>query len=291
MYLRIEHTTRYRYARPVEFAPHRFRLLPRSAPDLRILRASVTLSPEAAVRWRLDAEENPVGSSMIIGSSDELLVESRIVLERTVTNPFDFLLEDRALHLPVAYTDRELPHLIPYLGVRETRHSVLKNWIARSLPEGEGGSPTLQGLTSLNAAISADFRYVPRHEHGVQSASETISLGSGTCRDFALLLMESARFLGIAARYVGGYLCSEPGSLTPHHHTHGWCELFLPGAGWTGFDPTSGILASSHHVPVAVAVTAGEIPPVDGAYLGSASDFIGQEVTINAVELSPWEEP
>jgi len=291
MYLRIDHTTRYRYARPVEFAPHRFRLLPRSTPDLRVLRASVTLSPEASVRWRLDAEENPIGSAMIIGTSDELVVESRLILERTVTNPFDFLLEDRALHLPVAYSSGELPHLAPYLGVREGRLAVLKGWISRSVSDGEGWVPTLQSLTSLNALISTCFQYVPRHEHGVQSASETIFHGSGTCRDFAHLLMESARFLGVAARYVGGYLCSEPGSVTPHHHTHGWCELYLPGAGWTGFDPTSGILASSHHVPVAVSVTAGEIPPVNGAYLGSSGDFIGHEVTIHAVELSPWEEP
>ena len=103
--------------------------------------------------------------------------------------------------------------------------------------------------------------------------------------------MEAARSLGIAARYVSGYLCASAGSAAVESHTHGWCELYLPGAGWLGFDPTNGILTGAHHVPVATATMAGEIPPVEGAYLGAAGECLRHDVSITATELHPWENP
>jgi transglutaminase-like putative cysteine protease len=291
MLLKIEHTTRYRYSRPVEFTPHRLRLLPRPFPDLKVVSASIVMNPDAQVRWSRDAEDNPVGTATLVGLSQELLIESRLVLERTETNPFNFVLEDRILNLPLAYTSQEFSHLTPYLGVTDPRDYVLREWLSPFLSrEGGGSNSTLSVLIGINGAISSSFRHVARHDYGVRTPRETITRGEGTCRDFALMLMESARSLGIAARYVSGYLCGPPGG-GGESHTHGWCELYLPGAGWLGFDPANGILADSHHVPVAVSAMAGEIPPVEGAFLGRAEDFLQQEVTITALELAPWEEP
>ena len=292
MFLKIEHSTRYHYARPVEFTPHRLRLVPRSFPDLRIVNATVAVNPEARVRWGRDAEENPVGSAVIVGLASELLIESRLILERPQINPFDFVLEERGLNLPLSYTTTEIAHLAPYLGITNPRDFLLREWLSPFL-SGEGGSSstTLSVLIAVNGAISNAFRHVNRHDYGVRTPHETISLKEGTCRDFAFLLMESARSLGIAARYVSGYLCGSYEGVAGESHTHGWCELYLPGAGWVGFDPANGILAASHHVPVAVSAMAGEIPPVEGSYLGRAEDFLHQEVKITAVELAPWEEP
>ncbi len=208
MFLKIEHSTRYHYARPVEFTPHRLRMVPRSFPDLRIVNATVAVNPEARVRWGRDAEENPVGSAVIVGLASELLIESRLILERPQINPFDFVLEERGLNLPLSYTATEIAHLAPYLGITNPRDFLLREWLSPFL-SGEGGSSTttLSVLIAVNGAISNAFRHVNRHDYGVRTPHETISLKEGTCRDFAFLLMESARSLGIAARYVSGYLC------------------------------------------------------------------------------------
>ena len=122
-----------------------------------------------------------------------------------------------------------------------------------------------------------------------QLRQETISLREGTCRDFAHLFLEAARSVGIASRYVSGYLCSSPGDPV-ENHTHGWCEVYLPGAGWRGFDPTNGILAGPHHVVVATSVAAGDIPPVEGSYCGEPGLCLTHGVTISARELFPAEE-
>lgn len=295
MFLRIEHSTSYQYSKPVEFTPHTLRLMPKGSPGLHLVKSSVTVSPQSTIRWRLNAEENIIGTATITGKSDHLLIESIMVLEQRFTNPFDFVLEDRSLQLPMTYSAREIALLAPYLGVAETRVFFLKEWLdpfIRNPQETSVGDPTTLGLLlAINRAISTQFRYTQRHEYGVQSPSETLRSGAGTCRDFACLLMEAARSLGIAARYVSGYLCASAGASAAESHTHGWCELYLPGAGWLGFDPTNGILTGAHHVPVATAAMAGEIPPVEGAYLGAAGECLRHDVSIKATELHPWETP
>ena len=294
MLLRIEHSTSYRYSKPVEFTPHTLRLMPKGSPGLHLVKSSVTVSPQATIRWRLNAEENIIGTATITGKSDQLLIESSMVLEQRFTNPFDFVLEQRSLQLPMTYTAGEIGLLAPYLGVNETRLFILREWLdpfIGNTKEDSLGFPTTLGLLlDINRTIARQFRYTQRHEHGVHPPSETLRSGEGTCRDFACLLMESARSLGIAARYVSGYLCAAVGAAS-ESHTHGWCELYLPGAGWLGFDPTNGILTDAHHVPVATAVTAGEIPPVEGTYLGAAGECLSHEVNITATELLPGETP
>jgi transglutaminase-like putative cysteine protease len=291
MFLRINHTTEYRYRQPVELTPHWLRLVPRSSPGLLVLKSDIVVSSNAAVRWNLDAEGAILGKATFPDKTDKLLITSHLLLEQKITNPFDFLLDERALHLPISYSEREITHLAPYLVQGDESSSAeLKDWLRPFLNDVSAVSSTLGTLTSLCRALPALFRYTVRHEEGIRSCEETIRLGEGTCRDFAHLFIEAARSLGIAARYVSGYLCSSPNSIGEEAHTHGWCELYLPGAGWRGVDPTNGILAGAHHIVVAMSLAAGEIPPVEGSYCGETGLCGAHEVSISAQELRPAEE-
>lgn len=291
MLLRIDHTTEYRYRRSVGLTPHRLRLHPRGVPGLRILRSELRIHPGShALRWSLDAEGNVLGLATFPDESTILRIESSLLLDQRITNPFDFLLEGRALRLPLSYDERERQFLAPFLqssdpeSAREV--SILLEPFLRGVSAKDS---TLDFLTAFNRAIPALFRYSLRHEPGVQTAEETIIRREGTCRDFAHLFIESVRAAGLAARYVSGYLCSSPGSLG-ENHTHGWCEVYLPGAGWRGFDPTNGVLAGAHHVAVATSLIAGDIPPVEGSYCGENGLLEAHDVIISARELLPGEE-
>ena len=294
MFLRIDHTTHYRYEEPVGLTPHLLRLLPRTTPGLHLLQSELTISPEAMVKWNLDPLGNIVGRAVFPETTEELLIKSSILLKQQCTNPFDFLLEGRALNLPVEYDERERVLLSAFLlPLDPGAASILDYWLKPYLERNSGasGSPsTLSTLLSITSAIRSQFRYEPRHEHGVWSVSEMLTRGEGTCRDFAHLLIEAARHLGLAARYVSGYLCSSPHGENGESYTHAWCEIYLPGAGWRGFDPTNGILADAHHIAVAVSMTAGDIPPVEGSYCGDPSLCILHDGHISARELLPGEE-
>ncbi len=294
MFLRIDHTTHYRYAEPVGFTPHLLRLLPRTTPGLHLLKSELTISPDASVKWNLDLLGNIVGKVTFPGTADELLIKSSILIEQHLTNPFDFLLEDRAMNIPIQYDERERTLLAAFLHPLDpTAASILGYWLKPYLVRNSGPatSPsTLGTLLSINSAIRTLFRYSLRHEQGVWSVSEIVTRGEGTCRDFAHLMIESMRFLGIAARYVSGYLCSSPGGLEGESYTHAWCEIYLPGAGWRGLDPTNGILADAHHIAVAASVAAGDIPPVEGSYCGKPDLCLLHDGQISARELLPGEE-
>ncbi len=294
MFLRIDHTTRYRYAVPVGLTPHLLRLLPRTTPGLRLLKSELTISGESSLKWNLDALGNIVGKAVFPVMTDELLIRSSLLIEQHLTNPFDFLLEDRSMHLPIKYDERESSLLAPFLQpMDESAAAILGYWLKPFLERNSGPSnppSTLGTITSINSAIRALFRYTPRHVHGVWSVSEILTQGEGTCRDFAHLMIEAARFLGVAARYVSGYLCSTPGGLDGESYTHGWCEVYLPGAGWRGLDPTNGILADAHHIAVAISTVAGDIPPVEGSYCGEPDLCLLHDGAISARELLPGEE-
>ena len=291
MLLRIDHITEYRYRKSVGLTPHRLRLHPRGVPGLRILRSELRIHPgEHTLRWSLDAEGNVIGLVTFPNESDRLRIGSTLLLEQQITNPFDFLLEGRALRLPLSYDERERQFLTPFLQSSDPESAREISLLLEPFLRGVSARDlTLDFLTAFNRAIPALFRYSLRHEPGVQTAEETITRREGTCRDFAHLFIESVRTAGLAGRYVSGYLCSSPGS-TREDHTHGWCEVYLPGAGWRGFDPTNGVLAGAHHVAVATSLLAGDIPPVEGSYCGEDDLMAAHEVTICARELLPGEE-
>jgi transglutaminase-like putative cysteine protease len=291
MLLRIDHITEYRYRKSVGLTPHRLRLHPRGLPGLRILRSELRIHPgEHTLRWSLDAEGNVIGLVTFPNESDRLRIESTLLLEQQITNPFDFLLEGRALRLPLSYDERERQFLTPFLQSSDPESAREISLLLEPFLRGVSARDlTLDFLTAFNRAIPALFRYSLRHEPGVQTAEETITRREGTCRDFAHLFIESVRTAGLAGRYVSGYLCSSPGAIR-EDHTHGWCEVYLPGAGWRGFDPTNGVLAGAHHVAVATSLLAGDIPPVEGSYCGEDDLMAAHEVTICARELLPGEE-
>ena len=291
MLLQIEHTTEYRYAEAVGLTPHLLRLIPRSSPGLHLIRSGLKVSTEHDIRWNLDLEGNILGLATFPGVTENLVIKSSLLIEQHLTNPFDFLLEGRALHLPFTYDDRELSLAEPFLKRRDEDSMGPLDEFARPFLNGTSSRPSTLGvLTAINRAIPALFQYTERYEEGVRMAWETLVYRAGTCRDFAHLFIETARALGIAARYVSGYLCSSPAE-PGENHTHGWCELYLPGAGWRGFDPTNGILAGPHHIAVATSLVAGEIPPLQGTYCGEAGLCTAHEVVITARELLPGEEP
>ena len=290
MHLRIDHTTEYHYRIPVELTPHLLRLHPRGAPGLRLLSSELRIHPgDAMVRWSLDAEGNVLGKATFLEKTDFLRIESSLLIEQTITNPFDFLVETRAMKLPISYDEREREFLAPFLMSRDAGSArEIAQMLSPFLKGISAKDSTLEFLTAFNRSILALFRYVTRHEPGVRTAEETITLREGTCRDFAHLFIESMRAAGIAARYVSGYLCSSPG-IPSENHTHGWCEVYLPGAGWRGFDPTNGIMADAHHVAVATSVVAGDIPPIEGSYCGEEGLLFLHHADISARELLPHE--
>lgn len=294
MFLQVDHTTHYRYTVPVGLTPHLLRLIPRTTPGLQLLRSDLTISPHASVKWNLDELGNIVGKAHFPEDSDELVIKSSLIMKQKLTNPFDFLLEDRALYLPIRYNERESNLLAPFLSAQDSNAAAdLASWLTpfRERTTKVSGTSTLEMLLALNESIRTLFRYTPRHTDGIWSLQDIIKQGEGTCRDFAHLMIEAARFLGVAARYVSGYLCSSPSGEQGDSFTHGWCEVYLPGAGWRGLDPTNGILADAHHIGVAVSRNAGEIPPVEGSYCGAPDLCIAHDGIISARELLPGEEP
>jgi transglutaminase-like putative cysteine protease len=288
MLLSIEHTTRYRYARPVKFGPHRLMVRAIEGHDVQIRKSGLTISVPHRMRWLCDVFGNSVAAVDFLEPAGELRVHSTLQVEQFNTNPFDFVLEPEALELPFQYRGEEAHDVAPFLR----RHHVeddeaVRNWIRPFLKAG-GTARTLDFFYALSKSVPIAFQYTVREEPGVQSPGRTLNLRAGSCRDFALLFMEAARLMGVAARYVSGYVCrADAGGKVAEasDSTHAWVELYLPGAGWKGIDPTCGILAADYHVRTAVTRTPGQAVPVGGTFGGSASDYLGMDVTVKAVRV------
>lgn len=266
---KIIHRTFYNYTETVTLGPHHLLVRPREDYELRVESFSLNISPEAKVLWHRGVEGNSVATVSFKAPTRQLSIESEVIVQQYNESPLDFIVADYAIHYPFTYNAEDQILLSPYrmLPDEKTRE-VLNNWIFNSWKSGESVQSyvLLKGLTEY---IYNTLKYEMREEPGVQSATETLALGSGSCRDFALLLMEAAKCLGLAARFVSGYLhaplmSDQPGS------THAWAEVYLPGGGWKGFDPTVGDIVGSDHIPVAVARSAESVPPISGTYAGSA---------------------
>lgn len=266
---RIVHQTSYLYSGPVHLGPHALRLRPREGHDLRIESSTITIQPQAFLRWHRDVEGNSVAIADFDKAANRLLVDSTLIVEQYDQTPLDFLVEDYALLYPFAYTAADYPVLQAYLSGQATpRDLELAQWLASVWRPGEP-IESYGLLQRFNLAIHARIAYRRREEPGVQTPAETLRKGSGSCRDLAYLFMEAAKQLGFAARFVSGY------SYTPYvaedgGSTHAWAEVFLPGAGWKGFDPTRGEIVGGHYIPVAVARLPHSVPPIAGSFRGTA---------------------
>ena len=263
----ILHRTYYNFADAVRLNPHALRLRPRESHDLHIESSRLDITPPATLRWQRDAEDNSLAIATFDTPTRQLLIESTVIIQQFNEAPLDFLVADYATNYPYSDTPEDLVVLGPYrrLGTSPAPDELV-GWVRKVWKPGER-IQTYALLQRFCTHIPQTLAYRSREEPGVQSAVETLTLGTGSCRDFANLFMAAARHLGLAARFVSGYLHVMPPQ-SDFGATHAWAEVFLPGAGWKGFDPTLGEMAGAKHIPVAVARLPESVPPVAGSYVG-----------------------
>ena len=277
---RILHRTYYNFSASVQLQPHALRIRPREGPEMHIESSSLKIEPAASLRWHRDVEDNAVAIATFSEIANQLLIESDVVIHQYNEFPLDFLVADYATRYPFAYQEEDRALLAPYIAIADADpEGLLKTWLAGLWQPGEA-IQTYALLQRVCEQIPAQLRYQQREEPGVQAPSQTLALQSGSCRDSAYLFMEAARRLGLAARFVSGYLHAQPSSYD-FGATHAWAEVFLPGAGWKGFDPSIGKIVGSDHIAVAVARLPESVPPVSGSFIGvpGASMQVGVWVT------------
>ena len=277
---KILHRTYYNFSGAVSLGPHHLRLRPREDYDLHIESSTLTITPPATLLWHRDVEGNSVATATFDVPANQLVIESEVIIQQFNEAPLDFLVADYAIAYPFVYQPNDRIMLLPYMAFPdEYTKTQLTEWIARFWrPEEPIQTYTL--LQRLGTHIHQSFLYRIREEPGVQTAGQTLQYGTGSCRDFALLFMEAARCLGLASRFVSGYLHAPPSSAN-YGSTHAWAEVYLPGAGWKGFDPTVGVIAGPDHIAVAVARLPESVPPVAGSFVGlpGSSLHVGVWVT------------
>lgn len=275
MNLSIRHRTRHDYDGPVSFGDHALFLRPIASHRRHIFRFDVATTPESRQRWVRDVYGNTLlvcnfGLSESIG----LEFDTRVELAVDEDNPFDFILEPYAMAYPFEYTEYERQALAPCLG-KAAKPGALRvlDWFYNAVSEPLRHSSSIQFLSELNEAVRRDIGYVRRDEEGIQTADTTLKLRTGSCRDMAVLFIAAVRQLGLAARFVSGYLYDPPVGEGGEHvfnravgSMHAWAEVYMPGAGWKGFDPTNGILANRYFIPTAVSHDPAAVDPIQGKY-------------------------
>jgi uncharacterized protein (DUF2126 family)/transglutaminase-like putative cysteine protease len=259
----LEHRTTYRFDRPVALGPHIVRLRPAPHARTPITAYSLRVSPaEHFLNWQQDPYGNHLARLVFPERTTELEVVVDLIAEMTVVNPFDFFLEEYAERFPFVYDDALAADLGPYLGHGpEADIGAVRGWLAGQPELPAEGRRTVDFLVGLNQRLAADVAYTVRMEPGVQTPAQTLALALGSCRDSAWLLVAILRELGLAARFVSGYLIQlvpdvgldgvgQPGLTQDFTDLHAWAEVFLPGAGWVGLDATSGLMAGEGHIPL-----------------------------------------
>lgn len=288
--LSVKHVTAYNYVASVRLGEHRMMLRPRDSNDQRLLRSTLIIEPEPSrLHWIRDVFDNCVAVADFKGEADRLRVESRISVEHSLSDGPDVLLDESARFYPFAYDVEEMPDL----GRSIERHypdpgGEVDRWARRFV---NLGAPTETGslLMTLTYAIKEGFIYERRTAKGTQTPLQTLESRRGSCRDFATLMMEAARALGLAARFVTGYIyVPDRGSEEVYQgggSTHAWCQVYLPGAGWVEFDPTNGIVGSRDLIRVAVARDARQAIPLHGCYYGAAAALERMAVSVDVRSL------
>src|ERR1700761_4599896 len=285
--LTIHHKTEYRYARPVAFGEHRIMLRPRDGHDLRVVCGDLRIEPQPmSLRWIHDVFGNSVAIANFDERSDVLRFTWTATVEHNPAEEFALTPDDSAYFYPFLYDSEEFPDLEQFVTPQYgDPNGELSAW-ARQFLKADGPTPTFDILSGMTHGIREAFTYRKRHEQGTQHPLDTLQTGSGTCRDYALLMIEALRRLGIAARFVSGYLFSPDdriGGYLGGGSTHAWVQVYLPSAGWIEFDPTNGIVGSRDLIRVAVARDPRQAIPLHGTYLGSADAFLGMDVAIRVV--------
>jgi transglutaminase-like putative cysteine protease len=284
--LTVTHTTTYRYANPVVFGEHRMMMRPRDSHDLRLLETSLAVRPAATKRWIHDVFGNSVAIARFTDPAAELHVVSTFRAEHYPLAESGVEIEAYARRHPFSYDAAEVPDI----GRTAERHyadpeHLVDSW-ARRFVEGAPEHDTMGILSAMTKAIQKEFSYNPREAMGTQDPVTTLKTGTGTCRDYALLMMEAARTLGFAARFVSGYLYDDSkigggkDTVIGGGATHAWAQIYLPGAGWVPFDPTNGIVSDRNLIRVAVTRDPSQAVPLKGSFVGKPTDFLGMDVKV-----------
>ena len=280
--LKIVHRTRYEFPETVRLGPHRLLLRPREGHELHIESSLLETSPVATVHWLRDIYDNSVAIANFALPATQLMIDSEVVVQHFDEAPLDFVVADEAVNYPFRYDPDSAAVLRPYLVDVQApvEQQALRSWLSQRWQVGEQVQ-TYGLLQRMCVDIKDTLEYQAREYPGVQTAAETLARGAGSCRDFASLFMFASRCLGLAARFVSGYLD------TPHTGsgaTHAWAEVYLPGAGWKGFDPTLGEMVGSKHIAVAVARRPDVVSPVAGTFFGQPGASLFVDVAVTALD-------
>ncbi len=284
--LHVNHRTTYVYSKPVEFGEHRLMSRPRDSHDLRLLDTTLVIDPPAsAIRWIHDVFGNSIAIATFNQPAAKLVFESGFRAEHYPTEARALEVESYAARFPFNYSAEDAMDLAHTRDRHypDPEHKV-DAW-AKNIVEQTSGGETLAVLSAMTTQIKQQFKYAAREAAGVQTPLETLELGSGSCRDFAVFMMEAARSLGLAARFVSGYLYDEKligaqAGLVGGGATHAWTQVFLPGAGWVEFDPTNALIGGRNLIRVAVARDASQAAPLSGSYNGAPADFVSMTVEV-----------
>ena len=284
--LHIRHLTRYRYGRAVSFGDHRLMLRPRESAEQQVLDFKLRVAPDAEVRERRDSFGNWVGLCRPVGRATEAAFESQVVVRHepaALAPDCGAAIAPDGRALPSTHGADDTPDLLQFVRPAHADPTGATVAFARRFLRSAGPTPLLPLLAEMSHGVRDSFRYAPRLDGGARSPPETLEAGSGACRDFAVLMIEAVRSLGLAARFVSGYLHDPSpgcGGLRGSGHTHAWAQVHVPGCGWVDVATTNGVVGSRDLVRVAMTRESAQAAPLTGVYHGRGDEPLGLEVDI-----------
>jgi transglutaminase-like putative cysteine protease len=279
--LNIRHVTTYRYRQPVAFGAHRMMLRPRDDDDQEVIHSEIEITPRPRqLAWTRDTFGNHVATADFADQAAELRFVSNIRLDHTPTGFRAPDIEHFARTYPFAYAPED-GLALEHFTAPPSSYAELDRW-SEAFFHTDGSADTHALLVRMTRTISLTFRHVARHEKGIQNPAQTLKLGSGSCRDLAMLMIAVLRSRGMAARFVSGYLHlpDDDDDDVTGGNTHAWVQVYVPGPGWVDFDPSGGTVGNRNLVRVAVARHLREAIPLQGTWFGNASDHLAMKVAV-----------
>jgi transglutaminase-like putative cysteine protease len=293
-FLNLSHVTTYSYRTPVAFGQHRIMVRPRESYDQHLIDATLKIDPEPCeLRWFQDVFGNSVAIATFDRRGKTLTFDSQLRLDHRPAAIQHYDIEDYARLYPFTYSSEEMPDLLRSIERQHLDPQRLIDGWARRFVRTDGKTETLTMLADMTAAIRREFTYVPRPEKGTQTPIETLNRRQGTCRDYAMFMIEAVRALGFAARFVSGYVYN-PSSherRTGGGNTHAWVRVYLPGSGWVEFDPTNGIVGNRGLIRVAIARDIYQAVPISGTWSGFPGSFLDMTVRVDVSVDGPVAAP